>query len=77
MPNTAKIFMNGRSQAVRLPSEFRFDCKEVYIERHGELVILRPKREGWDAFFERSSGVPDDFLAERTDLPLQERELFE
>ncbi|MDY0282690.1 MAG: type II toxin-antitoxin system VapB family antitoxin, partial [Salinivirgaceae bacterium] len=76
MPNTAKIFMNGRSQAVRLPAEFRFDCKEVFIERHGDVVILRPKRQGWDSFFDRPTQVPEDFLAERTDLPLQERELF-
>ncbi|MBE0504577.1 MAG: antitoxin [Desulfuromonadales bacterium] len=76
MPNTAKVFMNGRSQAVRLPAEFRFDCKEVYIERQGEVVVLRPKRQGWESFFASASSVPDDFLADRTDLPLQERELF-
>jgi antitoxin VapB len=76
MPKTAKIFMNGRSQAVRLPAEFRFDCKEVYIERQGEVVVLRPKRQGWESFFASTSQVPDDFLADRTDLPLQERELF-
>jgi antitoxin VapB len=76
MPKIAKIFMNGRSQAVRLPAEFRFDCKEVYIERQGEVVILRPKWQGWESFFVSTSQVPDDFLADRTDLPLQDRELF-
>jgi antitoxin VapB len=76
MPKTAKIFMNGRSQAVRLPAEFRFDCNEVFIERQGDAVILRPKPTGWDDFFSRPSAVPDDFLADREDQPSQERELF-
>ena len=65
MPKTAKIFMNGRSQAVRLPAEFRFDCKEVFIERQGDRVVLRPKPRGWDDFFARPSRVLDDFLADR------------
>jgi len=42
-PSTAKVFTTGRSQAVRLPKEFRFDTPEVYIERKGDAVILRPK----------------------------------
>ncbi len=42
-PDTAKIFITGRSQAVRLPKEFRFSTKEVTIERQGDAVILRPK----------------------------------
>lgn len=76
MIQTAKIFMNGRSQAVRLPAEFRFACKEVFIERQGDAVILRPKPTGWDDFFARSPEVPDDFLADRDDELPQERELF-
>jgi antitoxin VapB len=73
---TAKLFMNGRSQAVRLPAEFRFSGSEVLIEREGDAVVLRPKPEGWDDFFARASQVPDDFLADRADRPPQERELF-
>ncbi len=76
MPHTAKVFMNGRSQAVRLPAEFRFSCREVYVERDGERVVLRPKPSGWDDFFARSSNVPDDFLNDRKDGPPQARELF-
>jgi len=76
MPQTAKIFMNGRSQAVRLPAEFRFSVREVFIERQGDAVIIRPKPLGWDDFFARSSQVPEDFLAERKDLAPQKRELF-
>lgn len=43
IPNIAKVFTTGRSQAVRLPKEFRFDTKEVTIERQGDAVVLRPK----------------------------------
>jgi antitoxin VapB len=73
---TAKLFMNGRSQAVRLPAEFRFAGSEVLIEREGDAVVLRPKPEGWDDFFARASQVPDDFLARRDDRLPEDRELF-
>ena len=76
MTQTAKLFMNGRSQAVRLPAEFRFAGSEVLIEREGDAVVLRPKPEGWDDFFARSSQVPDDYLARRDDHPPEDRELF-
>ena len=76
MPQTAKLFMNGRSQAVRLPAEFRFPGREVLIEREGDAVVLRAKPEGWDDFFARPSRVPDDFLAEREDPAPEDRELF-
>jgi antitoxin VapB len=74
MAQTAKLFMNGRSQAVRLPAEFRFSGREVLIERQGDAVILRPKPVGWDDFFARPSGVPADFLADRDDPAPEERE---
>ena len=74
MPKTAKVFMNGRSQAVRLPVEFRFNCPEVFIEKQGQAVILRPKPQGWDDFFARTPQVQDDFLADRNDEPPQDRE---
>ena len=76
MPKTAKIFMNGRSQAIRLPAEFRFSGREVFIEKQGDKVILRPKPTGWDDFFTGPSKVPADFLAERIDAPPEEKELF-
>jgi len=44
----AKIFWSGRSQAVRLPKEFRFEGDEVRIRRHGSAVILEPLTEGWE-----------------------------
>jgi antitoxin VapB len=80
MRQTAKVFATGRSQAVRLPAEFRFDTKEVYIrrdERTGEVILAR-KPVDWDEIFAGldSAGVPDDFLtpAERNQGPPQVRE---
>ena len=76
MNQTAKIFKNGRSQAVRLPAEFRFSTHEVFIERQGDAIILRPKPGGWDDFFSRPSKVPKDFLSDRNDVQPEARELF-
>ena len=44
MADVAKVFMSGRSQAVRLPKAYRFDCEEVEITREGDAVVLRPRR---------------------------------
>lgn len=76
MSQTAKIFKNGRSQAVRLPVEFRFSTNEVTIERQGDAVILRPKPDSWEDFFNRPSKVPADFLADRIDPPPEVLDLF-
>ena len=75
----AKVFKNGRSQAIRIPKEYRVDSDEVYIEKVGETLVIRPKkRDKWDAFFESLEDVDTgDFMTERDQLPLQERELFE
>ncbi len=48
---TAKLFMNGRSQAVRLPRECRFEGSEVRIEKRGEQIVLSPIAKSWDSFF--------------------------
>ncbi len=47
MQRTAKIFMNNRSQAVRLPKEFQFKTKEVFIRKQGDEVILSPRPKTW------------------------------
>jgi antitoxin VapB len=66
MNATAKLFMNGRSQAVRLPAEFRFDGDEVEIRRDeltgGVLLLPKPQRTGnWDKFFQAQSKLlPED-----------------
>jgi antitoxin VapB len=79
---TAKIFTTGRSQAVRLPAEFRFEGTEVFVRRDPKTgdVILSRKPESWDGLFELygKDQVPDDFLgpADRGQ-PLQDRDPFE
>ncbi len=77
---SAKLFMNGRSQAIRLPKEFRFNCDEVFIRRdlHTGDVILSRKPDSWDDFFNllETIDIPDDFMNERDNSPVQERDLF-
>jgi len=70
----AKIFMNGRSQAVRLPKEYRFDTDEVYITKQGNNIIISPKKTTWDEFFNTESAFDNDFLNDRLDSHPQERE---
>ena len=50
--DTAKVFMSGRSQAVRLPKEYRFDGDEVLIKRVGNAVVLLPRTRSWDTLFQ-------------------------
>lgn len=80
MRQTAKLFKNGRSQAVRLPAEFRFEGDEVYIRRDEETgeVIISAKAGHWDDFFALAdkAGVPDEFMVERDNDIEQPRELF-
>ena len=73
---TAKVFENGRSQAVRLPREFRFSQDEVYIRKVGDEVILSPRPFSWRDFFEKTPRTTDDFLRTREDFLPDERELF-
>ena len=80
MPRTAKLFRNGRSQAVRLPSEFRFEGDKVFIRQDPDTgdVILSRRPDSWDSFFAlvEEAGVPEDFMTERRDEAPQKRELF-
>ncbi|OED34049.1 AbrB family transcriptional regulator [Flavobacteriaceae bacterium (ex Bugula neritina AB1)] len=80
MRHTAKLFMNGRSQAVRLPANYRFDCDEVYIRRDPETgdVVISRKPGSWEDFFDMMDNidVPDDFMADRDNELPQERDLF-
>jgi antitoxin VapB len=80
MPRTAKLFLNGRSQAVRLPADFRFPGSEVFIrqdETSGDVVLSR-RPETWDSFFQlrQQANVPGEFMTDRQDEAPQERELF-
>ncbi len=81
MGQTAKLFMNGRSQAVRLPRDYRFSGSEVYIRQDPETgdVIISEIPSSWDGFFELrdKTDVPADFMIDRHDAPPQDRKLFE
>ena len=86
MTKTAKIFKNGRSQAVRLPAEFRFDADEVFIRRDentGDIILSEKsqRRANLLKFFELldKTDVPDDFFSpeERRSLPETTRDPFE
>jgi antitoxin VapB len=82
MSQVAKLFTNGRSQAVRLPAAYRFDTKEVFIRRDTETgdVILSRRPSTWDDFFIALKGadVPADFLDEKDrNQGTQDRDPFE
>ena len=78
MTMMAKVFQNGRSQAIRIPKEFRMEGDEVYIEKIGDTLIIKPtKTDKWDSFFKSLDAVDStNFLDDRVQLPLQNRELF-
>ena len=61
---TAKVFTSGRSQAVRIPKEYRFDVDEVFINRIGETVVLTPVKSLAAAFEEGARMLTDDYLAD-------------
>ncbi|HEX6136618.1 MAG TPA: type II toxin-antitoxin system VapB family antitoxin [Casimicrobiaceae bacterium] len=70
---TAKLFASGGSQAVRLPAEYRFAGKEVFICRDGERVILSPRPDSWADYLENGPRASADFMEGVKDLPVQER----
>jgi antitoxin VapB len=57
----AKVFRSGRSQAVRIPKEYRFDCDEVFIERQGERIVLTPRPRSWKEYFANTPRLPADY----------------
>ena len=72
---TAKIFKSGNSQALRLPKDFQFHCKEVEIFRRGKEIIIREKPKNLKHAFELLANMPSDFFShEREDSPPQERD---
>ncbi len=73
--DTAKIFTNGGSQAVRLPKNYRFDEDEILISRIGNVVMLIPKDDHWQSLLTSLNLFTKDFLSEEIEpLPLEERE---
>lgn len=81
MTTSAKLFMSGRSQAIRLPAKLRLQAQEVRIEQIGDALWMQPKLEPaadmgqWlQAFYANTEPLPADFLADRQDAPPQERD---
>jgi antitoxin VapB len=70
---TAKIFMNGGSQAVRLPKETQFRDTAVYIQKIGDAVILFPRSKVWETFLSGLNGFTDDAFAEDRRQPMPEK----
>jgi len=70
---SAKLFRNGKSQAVRLPKEFRFEGDEVYIKKIGNTVLLIPKDNPWGSFLKSLDKFSDDFLSWREQPKLEKR----
>jgi len=78
-PQKARVFKNGRSQAVRIPAEYRLSTKEVYVRRDeqtGDLILSQDAPTNWDRIFKAidEAGFPDDFLADRDQGTAEVRE---
>ena len=76
---TAKLFVNGSSQAVRLPKEYRFVGTEVYAQKIGDTVMLVPKEMVWETFLEGINSFTDDYIQimeSRSDDVPDEREIL-
>jgi antitoxin VapB len=71
---TAKLFMSGNSQAVRLPKHYRFSGDEVVIKRLGNAVVLLPKDDPWQVLFDALAEFPEDLRLGRDQPPVQDRE---
>jgi antitoxin VapB len=74
MMRIAKLFKNGRSQAVRLPKEFRFEGTQVLIKKVGNAVVLIPEQDPWQTLFDSLGQFSDDFMESRNQPEQQVRE---
>ncbi|MBV9783723.1 MAG: antitoxin [Acidisphaera sp.] len=70
--DTAKVFWSGRSQAVRLPKQFRFETDEVHIRRHGQAVILEPVATDWAWLDALVGPIDEDFAQAVIDQPAEQ-----
>jgi antitoxin VapB len=73
-PSKAKVFLNNRSQAVRLPKEFQFNVAEVFIRKEGKDVVLSPHPFDWSTYLAEGPVASGSFMNGIEDLPPQERE---
>ena len=74
MRRTARVFMNNRNQAVRLPKDFEFKTNEVFIRKEGSDVVLSPKPADWSSYLADGPTASDAFMEGVEDLPVQERD---
>jgi antitoxin VapB len=74
MQRKAKIFMNNRSQAVRLPKDFQFNTQEVFIRKKGSDVVLSPRPSNWSSYLAEGPVASASFMDGVEDLPPEERE---
>ncbi len=72
----AKIFINGRSQAVRLPKDYRLEGSEVYVKKIDDVVLLIPKNSAWKTLESSLNYFSDDFMAQRNQPEIENREGF-
>jgi len=70
---TAKLFINGRSQAVRLPKECKFMGNEVIIQKVGEAVILLPHNKSWEVFMHGLNSFSEDFMADGRSKDIEQK----
>ena len=63
---TAKLFKNGRSQAVRLPANCRFSGKDVYVKKYQGIVLLIPKEDQWDSLVNSLDQFTEDYMESRS-----------
>jgi antitoxin VapB len=73
MQRKAKLFMNNRSQAVRLPKDFQFKEQEVFIRKEGSDVVLSPRPTDWSSYLSEAPVASASFMENVEDLPVQER----
>jgi antitoxin VapB len=73
MQRKAKLFMNNRSQAVRLPKDFQFKAQEVFIRKEGSDVVLSPRPTDWSSYLAEAPAASESFMEGIEDLPPQER----
>ncbi|MBR1815969.1 MAG: AbrB/MazE/SpoVT family DNA-binding domain-containing protein [Lachnospiraceae bacterium] len=69
---TAKLFENGRSQAVRLPKEYRFSGEEVAVNKIGDIVFLMPKDNKWTGFLNSLKLFTEDFMKDESSFFIQQ-----
>lgn len=72
--DTAKLFQNGKSQAIRLPKEYRFRGTKVYLKKMGNAVVMIPEHESWQSLIDSLGLFSDDFMLDRDQPAPQERE---